>query len=514
MQQLSLFIAALDTTIAATSVPAITSDLNSASGYFWIGGAFLLADAAAAPIWAKLSDIWGRKPALLGAVMVFAVGSILAATSVSMRMLIAARALQGTAAGGLIQLVNITISDLFSMRSRTLYFGLVEVTWALAGGLGPILGGAFTQLVSWRWCFWINLPVCGTTFVLLILFLDVHNPRTSIRSGLLAIDWYGTLSILAVTLMLLLGLDFGGATFPWSSPKVICLIVFGAVMIVVFIFSETRLAKYPLIPTSIFKSKSTRAALGVAFCQGMVFMGAEYYLPLYFQSVKSARPLRSGVLLLPDTISEASMGVLSAIVIHQTGRYREIMWIGTLLMTIGVGLYINFQTDTSVGEIVGFELLAGLGAGLLFQPPLVAVQAMVSQADTATATGTMGFVRNIATSLSVVLGGIVFQNGMDTRVPSLRAAGLNGTLIESFSHGNAAASVEIIKDIDNADERRAVKDAFAWSLRNMWIMYTCIAAIGLVMSAFIVHRDLSREHTETRTGIEEMTKREGIGGGD
>lgn len=438
----------------------------------------------------------------------FAVGSTLAATSVSMRMLIAARALQGTAAGGLIQLVNITISDLFSVRHRTLYFGGVELTWALAGGLGPILGGAFTQLVSWRWCFWVNLPVCGTTFILLILFLNVHNPRTSIRSGLKAIDWYGTLSILAVTIMLLLGLDFGGVTFPWSSPKVICLIVFGALMIGVFVFSELRLATYPLIPTSIFKNKSTAAALGVGFCQGMVFLGGEYYLPLYFQSVKQARPLRSGLLLLPLTLLEAIMGIICGIVTHQTGRYRELIWAGTLLMTIGTGLYINFSTDTSIGEIVGFEIVAGIGTGLLFQPPLIAVQAMASQADTATATSTLGFVRNMGTSLSVVLGGIVFQNGMEARVSSLRAAGLSPSSVELFSDGNAAASVERIKDIQDPVEQRAIKDAFAWSLRNLWIMYTCIAAISLIVSALLKHRVLSKEHTETRTGIDEMTKRE------
>ena len=144
----------MDATVTATAIPTITADLHSASGYSWIGGAYLLANAAAAPIWAKLSDIWGRKIALLTAVAWFTGASIFAATSVSMSMLIAARALQGTAGGGLIQLVNITISDLFSMRRRTLFFGILEVTWTVAGGLGPILGGAFTELASWRWCFW------------------------------------------------------------------------------------------------------------------------------------------------------------------------------------------------------------------------------------------------------------------------------------------------------------------------------------------------------------------------
>ena len=146
-----MFVAALDQTIVATSIPVIISSLGSSSGYFWIGAAYLLANAAAAPIWAKFSDIWGRKLALLAAVLVFASGSLIAALSVDMPMLLAARTLQGTAGGGLIQLVNITISDLFSLRSRSLWLGLTEMMWALAGGLGPILGGAFTQLVSWRW---------------------------------------------------------------------------------------------------------------------------------------------------------------------------------------------------------------------------------------------------------------------------------------------------------------------------------------------------------------------------
>lgn len=211
----------------------------------------MLANAATGPIWAKCSDIWGRKPALLGAVVVFAVASILAALSTNMRMLIAARALQGTACGGLMQLVSITISDLFSMRSRALYLGLLGMMWAVAGSSGPLIGGALTELVSWRWCFWINLPISGIAFVFLLLFLDVHNPRTKLGEGIMAVDWFGTLSILAVTLLLLLGLDFGGATFPWNSPRVICLIILGILMIGFFLFSERRVSVFP-IPFLLF----------------------------------------------------------------------------------------------------------------------------------------------------------------------------------------------------------------------------------------------------------------------
>jgi len=159
----------------------------------------------------------------------------------------------------------------------------------------------------------------------LLLFLDVHNPHTKLGEGVMAVDWFGTLSILAVTLLLLLGLDFGGTTFPWDSPKVICLIVFGTLMIGFFLFSEKRLAKYPLMPLSMFKNWSNNAAFLVTFAHGMVSIGAEYYLPLYFQSVKQALPIRSGILILPMMVTEAAVDIMVGILIHQTGRYREII---------------------------------------------------------------------------------------------------------------------------------------------------------------------------------------------
>lgn len=185
-------------------------------------------------------------------------------------MLIAGRALQGTAAGGLIQLVHITISDLYSMRSRSLYLGLLEVMWALAGGIGPILGGTFTELASWRWNFYINLPICGLAFILLFFYLDVHNPRTNAMDGIKAIDWLGSLSILGLTLMLLLGLDFGGTVFPWSSPRVIVLMVVGCLMSLVFVLCEKRFAKYPVMPMQLFKNSSNIASLLVGAAHGFV----------------------------------------------------------------------------------------------------------------------------------------------------------------------------------------------------------------------------------------------------
>ncbi|CAI7637781.1 unnamed protein product [Penicillium pancosmium] len=499
---LSMFVAALDQTIVATAIPTIAAKLHSASGYTWIGGAYLLANAAGACIWAKLSDIWGRKLILLIAVAWFFISSIICAVAVNMQMLIAGRALQGVAGGGLLQLVTIVISDLFSVRHRSLYLGLMECMWALAGGIGPLMGGAFSEYVTWRWNFWINLPVSGFAFVLLFFFLDVHNPKTNMMDGIKAIDWFGSLSVLGLTLMLLLGLDFGGVTFAWSSSQVICLIVFGSLCSLLFIYSEKRLAKYPIMPLGIFSRPSNVAAMAVAFAHGFVFIAGEYYIPLYLQSAKEASPMRSGVLTLPVVLAEAFSGMITGAIIHRTGRYLELVWIGLILMTIGTGLYISLDVDSSLGEIVGFQFLSGFGAGFLFQTPIIAIQAMVTQDETASATATLGFIRNMATATSIVIGGVVFQNSMSQMKSGLLATGMSESLAEQMTGGSAAASVEIIKTIENSAQLLAVKEAFAGSMRNMWILYTCMSGVGVFCSIFILKTRLNKEHVETVTGLD------------
>ncbi|KAL2859449.1 major facilitator superfamily domain-containing protein [Aspergillus pseudodeflectus] len=506
---LVLFITALDQTIIATSIPTISAALHSASGYTWIGSAYLLATAAAGPIWARISDIFGRKPALLASVTGFAAASILAALSTSMRMLIAARALQGASGGGLIQMVYITISDLFSVRRRALWFGLLGLMWAVAGSTGPLVGGGLTERVSWRWCFWINLPVCGVALVLLLTCFDVHNPRTKLKDGVVAIDWLGTLAIVGLTLLLLLGMEFGGTVFPWSSPKVICLIVFGVVMIGVFIVTEKKLARYPLIPMSLFQSGPTNAAFILAFAHGMVSFGTEYYLPLYFQSVKQASPLRSGLLILPMMVTEAATDILTGILIHRTGRYREITWVGTILMALGTGLYIKMDRETSLGTIIAFQIVGGIGTAMLFQTPVLAIQNSVSRAaDTASATATLGLARNIATSFSIVLGGVVFSDGMDRRRSMLATAGLDHGILDRLSGDSAAANVDVVKVLSDEVQKIAVRDAFAWSVRNMFIFYTSIAGVAVLAGVFIKQKEMRREHVETKTGVGELAKRE------
>ncbi|KAH7336653.1 MFS multidrug transporter-like protein [Rhexocercosporidium sp. MPI-PUGE-AT-0058] len=493
----SVFLAALDTTIITTALPTISEYFHSSAGYTWIGSAYLLANAASVPSWGKFSDIWGRKPVLLVASGVFFVGSLLAATSVSIGMLIAARAIQGIGGGGLIILVNICITDLFSMRVRGAYYGIIGMVWAVASAVGPILGGVFTEKVSWRWCFYIN----RTVSILLFFFLHLHNPRTPVWEGLKAVDWAGSLTIVGGTLMLLLGLEFGGVTYPWGSTTVICLIVFGVVVGGLFVLNEWKFARYPVMPLRIFKHRSNIASLGVCFCHGAVFIAGSYYAPLYFQAVLGATPLLSGVYLIPFVMSLSVTSGLTGVFIKKTGKYLPPIWFGMMVMVLGYGLYINLPNGRNWTKIILYQLVAGIGVGPNFQSPLLALQTMIAPKDIATATATFGFTRNLSTAISVVIGGVVFQNEMQKRYSTLLAA-LGPETAGALSGGSAGASVGIVAKLPPA-QREVARQAFHESLKVMWIMYVAFAALGLVITAFIGSHVLSREHQAVKTGLGE-----------
>ncbi|TVY47129.1 MFS-type transporter [Lachnellula cervina] len=504
----SVFLAALDTTIVTTALPTISEYFHSNAGYTWIGSAYLLANAASTPSWGKISDIWGRKPILLVAAGIFFIGSVLCATSINIGMLIASRAIQGIGGGGLIVLVNICISDLFSMRNRGKYFGLVGMTWAFASAVGPILGGVFTEKVSWRWCFYINqlVPITGTVFILLCIFLRLDNPKTPVWDGLKAVDWLGSLAIVGGTLMLLLGLEFGGVSFPWDSATVICLIIFGVFTASLFVLNEWKFARYPIMPIRMFKHRSAIAALGTCFCHGIVFISGSYYLPLYFQAVIGATPLLSGVYTLAFALSLSFTSVATGIFIKKTGNYLPPIWFGMTIMVLGWGLFIDLDAKANWPKIILFQIVAGIGVGPNFQAPLIALQNFVPPRDIATATATFGFTRSLATAIGVVIGSVVFQNEMQNHSASL-VASLGPQLAGALSGGSAGASVGIVAKLPPA-QRVIARQAFFESLRTMWIMFVAFAGFGLLVSLLITKRTLSKEHQVVKTGLaEEEAKR-------
>ncbi|OQD76796.1 hypothetical protein PENDEC_c003G04673 [Penicillium decumbens] len=502
---LAVFLAALDMTIISTALPTIASNFGaSESGYSWIASSYLLANAACIPLWGKISDIWGRKYIILLANVTFLVGSLICALADNMAMIIAGRAIQGVGGGGIIILANISVSDLFSMRDRPMYYGLFGATWAIAGALGPIIGGAFTTDVTWRWCFYLNLPIGGISLVILFFFLHIESPKTPFWAGLRNIDWAGTLLIIGGTLMFLFGLEFGGVNYPWASATVICLIVFGVLTWTLAGFCEWKLAKYPIIPMRLFNQWHKVLILLVCFCHGTVFIAGTYYLPLYFQTVLLASPILSGVYVLPLVLALSFVSAGVGIVMKKTGRYRECIIAGMFFMTLGFGLYIDLKSYASWPRIIIYQIIAGVGIGPNFQAPLVAFQANIRPADMATATATFGFVRQLSTSISVVLGTVIYQNIMGQQAGKLVAAiGVERTA--EISSSFAGTSKSLIQSLD-PHQRQIVLDAFTFALNRMWIFYACIGGVGFVLSCFIRPRELSKTHTIQKTGLAEQER--------
>ena len=535
ISQLSQFAASINTDMLATATPTISSDFHSAAGYAWVSGAYALSSAAFAPLWTKLSDIWGRKPIILTVIVWFFAGTIICSRAVNMPMLIAGRALQGMSGAAFFQMVTIVISDLFSMRKRTLFFGLLSFVSVLAGALGPILGGIFTELLSWRWCFYLNLPITGLAFFLIWTSLEVHNPRTTLMDGLKAVDWLGNISIVGMTLLVLLGLDFGGVIAPWGSAKVICLLIGGVTFGVFFFVSEKRWAKHPIIPLRILSNRSNAASFLVCSMQSFVskiplkdedekntlfanrtsscqvLIGAEFFLPLYFQSVKGASPLRSGVFIVPTIISQAVGSILTGVIIHRTGRYLEIMRLASLVMLLGTGLFIIFDPDTPMAVMAVVQLIAGFGSGGLFETPIIAIQANIAQDDTAAASAALGIVRYLSIAVALTVGTTVFQNSIETQQGRLQSYGLPPQIIRNITH-DAAANVMGATSIRDMAQQRAIREAYSWSIRNMFIMFTGFAAVAFAASAFVDKHTLSEEHTEAKTGLK--SEKQPAGGQD
>ena len=363
------------------------------------------------------------------------------------------------------------------------------------------------------------VPITGFVFVFLSVFLHLDNPKTPVWDGLKAVDWIGTATVVGGTLMLLLGLEFGGVTHPWASATVICLIVFGIVTIGLFAFNEWKYAKYPITPMRLFSKRSNVAAIAVCFFHGLVFMSASYYLPLYFQAVLGAPPLLSGVYLLPWALSFSITSYVTGIVIKKTGKYLPLLYFGVIVMTLGFGLYIDLPPSRSFAKIFLYQIVAGIGAGPIFNSPLVALQAMVEPRDIATATSTFFFARVLSAAVSVVIGNVVFQNEMVKRRPSL-AASIGQATADRLTGGSAAANVRILKDLPPTQQHEA-RMAYWHSLRTMWIMYVALMGVTLVASLFMVHQKLSTQHVATKTGLKaeeehrkkdiEQKKKAGVG---
>lgn len=307
--------------------------------------------------------------------------------------------------------------------------------------------------------------------MLLYFNLNVHIEKESLTDGLYSIDWMGFLLIIGGTICFLYGLEASSSgLIPWHSATVILLIVFGALIMVLFMVWEAKFAKNPLIPVRIFKKRTSLASFVVACLHSFVFISFDFFLPLYYQVVLGFRPLISGVALFALIIPLSISTFFGGFFVRKTGNYLSMIFIGTSLLTLGTGLFINFGTSVSWPRIIVFEVIAGLGAGLLFQSPMIALQSHLRQSDTAAAMSAFTFLRNLSTSTSIVLGTVLIQHTVGS-----------GSLTTVIDHGSSGA---------------VGRKQYVLGLRNMWIFYTCTASITILATFFIKSKELKKNDSQ------------------
>lgn len=482
-------ITSLDAVIVGTALPSIASDLSATNTELaWVGASYLLSSAVLQPIWPTFSELTGRRLSLACGFILFAAGSLIAALAHHSALLIAGRTVQGLGAGNIILLCNVIISDLFPLRERGLYIGIYAAASCLGAALGPVVGGLLTSYTGWRWIFFINLPFAGVALAVVAFFLDLPRlSHTATLASLGEIDWPGSALILTATTLFLVGLQLGGVALPWGSPTVIGLMVGGSIAAILFSVQQ-RFHRQPIIPPRIFATRSSAACLAVGLLHGFTYIACLYYLPLYFQLVLGASPVQSGLWLLIAAVPMAVITVVAALIIVRTGWYRPIIWASASCLTLGIGLAIAFPSDRNWPLIVFVLLLAAAGIGPLFQAPLLALQAQVLAEDTSRANGAFAFTRTMSSAIGLVIGQVVLQNELGTRLEGSDTAGIPQEVLD-----RVAKQITALYDLDALPlgMQEVLREILTASLSRVWIVFTATAGMCLLVSFLIRHKTLS-----------------------
>ncbi|KAJ6567332.1 Mfs1.2 [Mycena vulgaris] len=469
----SFFLVCLEATVVATALPTIAEDLEIAQ-FVWIGSTYALANAAILPLCGGLAQIFGRKPVILGSLALFAVGSAIGGAAQNERTLFSGRILQGMGGGGTLALCTIIVSDLVSLSERGAFNGILGLAWCFSGGIGPVVGGALAQQGQWRWIFYMNIPIAAFSFFMTLFTLRLPIPPGTMKEKLMKIDW-GYAYIISATAACSIGLTWGGIEFAWNSAHVLVPLILGLVGIGVFVWYEATVTRFPLVPFHIMANRTSLSGFIQTFILSMPHLSLLYYLPVYYQACKDASPTASGVDLFGIAFSIAPITMLTGFSVNVFKRYRPQLWSGWAVLVLSSGLLSTITADSSRAKSIGFQVINGLGIGLLYMNLYFPILAPLPVTSSAQALAFYNYLRALAQTWGVTIGSTVLQNQLKRHLPP--------DFTRSFPEGVEIAYA-VIPEIPNLPQplKDEVRVAFAKGLSTLWQVHIGLAALGLLAS--------------------------------
>ncbi|KAI0379851.1 putative MFS aflatoxin efflux pump [Hypomontagnella monticulosa] len=477
----SMFLLALDRLIVTTAIPAITDEFHSLPDVGWYGSAYLLTSCAFQLLFGKIYTFFSVKVIFLVTIFLFEAGSALCGAAPNSVAFIVGRAIQGVGSAGIFSGSITTIVYSVPLHKRPLYMGFFGAVFGLSSVLGPLIGGAFTSNVTWRWCFYINLPFGGIAMAVIAFLLHVPDRETTkipTKAKFAQLDALGTALLVPGVVCLLLALQWGGLTYPWSDGRVIALLTLGIVLFIGFSLIQVLMPKTATIAPRIFKHRSILAGCWATTCIGV------YYLPIWFQAIKGVSAVDSGIHVLPITLSLVAASITNGIFVSKIGYYLPTMVIGTCLTSVGAGLLTTLQLDTGTGQWIGFQVIYGFGMGMCFQAPNLAAQTVLPTKDVPIGTSLVFFCQLLSGSIFISVG----QNVLDSQLLS-RLAGLPGfqpSMIED--NGATTLSSSLPPELLGP-----VLTAYNEALRQVFRLGLCLSCLTILGSASMEWRSVKQK---------------------